>query len=193
MNIYEQGVANLQNANPETIKEWIARRGIEITPLDSSESNRSVSIVTLLLTLFQLSDLNNQKKIKNALELLLPELLEQGELQDMQYILYCMSKIGCEFPLTTLLEFVSLYGTDTESKRPEQDILMVLEEHIKGSKVIQEKFWEWFWQDPISIGDTHALTLFTGLVDVLPREFPKLLVRLMEINKRSPSELVVPY
>lgn len=191
MSIYEPGLKNLSKADVASIMNWILDRaqGDYQTPLDSGYTAARLETPTLLRDLYQESDETIRQKLREALDLLLAESIAQKNFIVLTEIIFALGRIEYEFPKQILIQFIieiaSVKG-DPEISNAKDEALALLQGYIKNSDEIYRYYTEWFWSDPITIGNEQALQLFCGLLARNPSDFPRLLIRLDAINQTLP-------
>lgn len=190
MNIYEQGLKNLREADVALIMIWIRERaqGKYHTPLDSAYTASRVETSSLIHSLYEQSDHSTQQKLRESLDLLLAESTSQRNFDVLLEVIFSIGKIGYDFPNQVLIQFVIDNASSTDVKDVKAKALALLQGYIEGSNEIYRLYTEWYWSDPVTVGPEHALQLFAGLIAINPNEFPRLLIRLNEINKTLPAE-----
>ena len=190
MNIYEQGLKNLREADVASIKSWISDRaqGKYHTPLDSAYTASRVETASLIHSLYDASDDRTQQKLRESLDLLLAESTSQRKFAVLSEVIFSIGRIGYDFPNQVLIQFVIDNASSTNIKDVKAEALALLQGYIEGSDEIYRLYTAWYWSDPITVGPEHAFQLFAGLIARNPNEFPRLFIRLNEINMTFPTE-----
>lgn len=184
MSIYERGLQNLDNASVEELKDWIFNRASGVlvsTPLDSGYTASTLDTSALIEGLFNATSPDNQKKIKDALNHLLIQSTALKHLQVLKEVFWTIGRINSEYPYQVVIDFVA-NTTDTELVDIKSEAIALLQGDVSKISEIKSFFKAWFFADPVTVGNEHALQLFAGLVSAEPKNYAIYLKRFHEIH-----------
>lgn len=189
--IYRTGLKAIKDSTIDDLAKLIIRHefsetSTELTP-DSSKG-RDASTLLTLVNLFDLTDETGKEKLGTVLNILLLLSIETLQYRIFSVAINAIGKTECDVLLDSFVESIDklveiVKNVDSKFSSDYQDeAIALLHGAITRYPEIQAYFNNWFWTNPTPVEKQFFLSIFSGLVELSPTSYPKLLLRFTSIN-----------